>query len=92
MATLIGIVLALHWPTGLVIMGVWLLMFLLTRYSSVGSMAAALAAPVSTFLFRRVDLAILLVGFALLLLWKHRANIGRLLRGEEPKVGRSKAS
>ena len=91
MATLIGIVLALHWPTGLVIMGVWLLMFLLTRYSSVGSMTAALAAPVSTFCFGRIDLAILLVGFALLLLWKHRTNIGRLLRGEEPKVGRSKA-
>ena len=91
MATLIGIVLALHWPTGLVIMGVWLLMFLLTRYSSVGSMTAALAAPVSTFCFGRIDLAILLVGFALLLLWKHRTNIGRLVRGEEPKVGRSKA-
>ena len=92
MATLIGIVLALHWPTGLVIMGVWLLLFLLTRYSSVGSMGAAIAAPVSTFFFGRVDLAILLVGFALLLLWKHRSNIGRLLRGEEPKVGRSKAA
>lgn len=92
MAILIGIVLALHWPAGLVIMGVWLLLFLLTRYSSVGSIGAAIAAPVSTFLFGRVDLAILLVGFALLLLWKHRSNIGRLLRGEEPKVGRSKAA
>jgi glycerol-3-phosphate acyltransferase PlsY len=92
MATLIGIVVALHWPTGLVIMGVWLLLFLLTRYSSVGSMGAAIAAPLSTLLLGRVDLAILLVGFALLLLWKHRSNIGRLLRGEEPKVGRSKAA
>ncbi len=90
MATLIGIVLALHWPTGLVVMGVWLLAFLLTRYSSVGSMTSAIAAPISTFLFGRVDLAILLVGVALLLLWKHRANIGRLARGEEPKVGRSR--
>jgi glycerol-3-phosphate acyltransferase PlsY len=90
MATLIGIVLALHWPTGLVVMGVWLVAFLLTRYSSVGSMTSALAAPVSAFCFGRIDLAILLVGIALLLLWKHRANIGRLLRGEEPKVGRSK--
>ena len=92
MATLIGIVLALHWPTGLIVMGVWLLLFLLTRYSSVGSMSSAIAAPVSTLLFGRFDLAILLVGFALLLLWKHRSNIGRLLRGEEPKVGRSKAA
>jgi glycerol-3-phosphate acyltransferase PlsY len=90
MATLIGIVLALHWPSGLVIMGVWLLVFLVARYSSLASMASAIAAPVSTFLFGRIDLAILLVGFALLLLWKHRSNIGRLARGEEPKVGRGK--
>jgi acyl phosphate:glycerol-3-phosphate acyltransferase len=91
-ATLIGIVLALHWQTGLILMGVWLLTFLVTRYSSVGGMAAAIAAPVSTFLFGRIDLAILLIGFALLVLWKHRKNIGRLVRGKEPKVGRSKAA
>jgi glycerol-3-phosphate acyltransferase PlsY len=91
MATLIGIVLALHWQSGLAIMLVWLAMFVLTRYSSVGSMVAALAAPVSAFLFARIDLAILFLGFALLLLWKHRANIGRLARGEEPKVKRGAA-
>lgn len=92
MATLIGIVLALHWPSGLIVMGVWLLAFLLTRYSSVGSMTSAVAAPVSAALFGRIDLTILLLGFALLLLWKHRSNIGRLARGEEPKVGRSRAA
>ena len=91
-ATLIGIVLALHWQSGLVMMAVWLLTFLLTRYSSVGGMMAGLAAPVSALLFGRIDLAVLLVGFALLVLWKHRTNIGRLVRGEEPKVGRSKAA
>ena len=91
-ATLIGIVLALHWQSGLVMMGVWLLSFLVTRYSSVGGMMAGLAAPVSALLFGRIDLAILLAGFALLVLWKHRTNIGRLVRGEEPKVGRSKAA
>ena len=91
MATLIGIVLALHWQSGLAIMLVWIAMFALTRYSSVGSMVAAMAAPVFAFLFGRIDLAILLTGFALLVLWKHRANIGRLARGEEPRVGRSAA-
>ena len=90
-ATLIGIVLALHWQSGLVMMTVWLLTFLALRYSSVGGMVAAIAAPVSALLFGRVDLAILLTGLALLVVWKHRSNIGRLARGEEPKVGRSKA-
>ena len=91
-ATLVGIVLALHWPTGLIVMGVWLLTLVATRYSSIGGMLAAVAAPVSTFFFGRIDLAILFVGFALLVLWKHRANLGRLLRGEEPKVGRSRGA
>ena len=91
-ATLIGIVLALHWPSGLVMMVVWLLTFLATRYSSVGGMAAGLSAPASALLFGRIDLAILLAGLALLVVWKHRSNIGRLIRGDEPKVGRSRAS
>ena len=34
------------------------------------------------------DLVMLFAGFALLVLWKHRANLGRLFRGAEPKVGR----
>jgi glycerol-3-phosphate acyltransferase PlsY len=89
-ATLVGIVLALHWLSGLIVIGVWILMLVLTRYSSVGGMIAAIAAPVSALLFGQIDLAILLTGFALLVLWKHRANIGRLARGEEPRVGRSK--
>jgi glycerol-3-phosphate acyltransferase PlsY len=91
-ATLIGIVLALNWPSGLAMMGVWVLTLVLTRYSSVGGMAAAIAAPVAAFFFGRIDLTILLIGFALLVLWKHRANIARLASGEEPKVGRSKAA
>jgi acyl phosphate:glycerol-3-phosphate acyltransferase len=86
-ATLIGIVAALHWPTALAIAAIWILLLVATRYSSVGGMGAALAAPVAAFLFERLDLAILFTGFALLVLWKHRANIGRLIAGTEPRVG-----
>ena len=88
-ATLIGVVAALLWPAALIVAVVWILALLATRYSSVGGMAAAVAAPVAAFFLGRIDLAILFAGFALLVLWKHRANIGRLLRGAEPKVGRS---
>jgi glycerol-3-phosphate acyltransferase PlsY len=91
-ATLLGLVAALHWQSALVAALAWLLAFALTRYSSLGGMVAALAAPVSAALIGgRLDLAILFLGFALLVLWKHRANIGRLFAGTEPKVGRSKA-
>ncbi len=90
-ATLIGLVAALHWPSALVVVLVWLLTFGLFRYSSLGGMLAALAAPVSAAGFGRLDLAVPFLGFALLVLWKHRANIGRLFAGTEPRVGRSKA-
>jgi acyl phosphate:glycerol-3-phosphate acyltransferase len=87
-ATLIGVVAALHWPIALVVASVWILALLLTRYSSVGGMAAAVAAPIAAFLTGRVDLVLLFAGMALLVLWKHRANIARLVAGTEPRVGR----
>ena len=90
-ATLIGVVAALLWPAALAVAAVWILALVLTRYSSVGGMAAAVAAPVAAFLLGRPDLALLFAGFALLVLWKHRANLARLFRGEEPKVGAPKS-
>jgi acyl phosphate:glycerol-3-phosphate acyltransferase len=90
-ATLLGVVAALLWPAAIVAAIVWILALLLTRYSSVGGMAAAVAAPIAAVAFSRVDLAILFAGFALLVLGKHRANIGRLFKGAEPKVGKGAA-
>lgn len=87
-ATLAGIVAALHWPTLLVALALWAAVLALTRYSSLAGMVSAVAGPVSAALFGRFDLAILFAGFALLVLWTHRANIGRLAKGAEPKVGR----
>jgi glycerol-3-phosphate acyltransferase PlsY len=88
-ATMIGVVAALAWPIGLIMVGVWLLALLLARYSSAGGMAAAVSAPVAAWFMDGLGLALLFGGFALLVLWKHRANIGRLFKGTEPKVGRS---
>lgn len=90
-ATLIGIVAALHWPCALIIGTIWLLMLAITRYSSVAGMTAAIAAPVSAAAMARFDLALLFLGFALLVLWKHRANISRLVAGTEPRVGKAAA-
>lgn len=90
-ATLAGIVAALHWPTILVAAIVWLLVVLLTRYSSLGSILAPLSGPVTAACFDRFDLAILFLGFALLVLWTHRANIARLIDGTEPKLGKKAA-
>jgi glycerol-3-phosphate acyltransferase PlsY len=89
LATGLGIVAALHWPSALALGAVWLLMFIVTRYSSVSGMTAAVAAPVAAAIFGRFDLALLFLGFALLVLWKHRTNISRLIAGTEPKVGKA---
>ena len=89
-ATLIGVVAALFWPTALISAAVWVLALFVTRYSSVGGMSAAVAAPVAAAALGRLDLAILFSGFALLVIWKHRANITRLIGRTEPKVGKGR--
>ncbi len=86
-ATLMGIVTALHWPVGLVYAVVWLGLLGLTRVSSLAGMAAAVAAPVAAAWFGRFDLVLLLLALALLVVWKHGANIERLLAGDEPRLG-----
>ena len=91
-ATFFGIVFALWWPLGLVACALWLAAFLLTRYSSVGGLTAANGVPVAAALLGRMDLAFFFLGVALLIDWKHRANIVRLANGTEPKVGRKGAA
>jgi glycerol-3-phosphate acyltransferase PlsY len=87
LATLFGIVLALHWPSGLIYAAVWLALLGVFRISSVAGMAAAVSAPVSAAFFERADIVLLLLALALLAIWKHRTNMERLFSGTEPKVG-----
>ena len=54
-------------------------------------MAAALSAPATAAIMHDEALLPMLLGFALLVLWKHRENILRLRRGTEPRIGRAKA-
>nr|WP_235903891.1 glycerol-3-phosphate 1-O-acyltransferase PlsY [Sphingomonas carotinifaciens] len=87
-ATLMGVVLALHWPIGLVFACVWLGLLATLRISAVAGMAAAISAPVAAAIFGRFDLVMLLIALALIVVWKHGANIERLLAGTEPRIGR----
>jgi glycerol-3-phosphate acyltransferase PlsY len=91
-ATLMGIVTALHWPCGLVYAAVWLGLLGGMRISSLAGMAAAVSAPVSAAILGRFDLVPLLIALALIVIWLHRANIERLMSGTEPRVGKSKDS
>ena len=85
-ATLMGIVLALHWPCGLAYALVWLGLLAGLRISSVAGMIAAASAPTSAAVTGRFDIVPLLLALALLVIWKHRANIERLLDGTEPRL------
>jgi glycerol-3-phosphate acyltransferase PlsY len=89
-ATMFGIMAALHWPSSLIYAAVWIGTLLIGRYSSVAGILAALSAPVAAALLVRFDLVLMYLAFGLLIAWKHRANIERLLNGTEPKVGRAK--
>jgi acyl phosphate:glycerol-3-phosphate acyltransferase len=86
-ATFLGVTSALYWPCALVAALVWLGMLALTRFSSVAGLSAAAAAPVAAAVLGRFDLALLYIVFAMLIFWKHRANIERLFAGTEPRVG-----
>lgn len=88
-ATMMGVVTALFWPAGIVFAVVWLGALFGTKWSSVGGMAAAVSAPIAMAAFGRIDLVPVALALALIVLWRHRANIVRLAKGEEPKVGSS---
>ncbi|GAA4020184.1 glycerol-3-phosphate 1-O-acyltransferase PlsY [Sphingomonas swuensis] len=90
-ATLLGILLGLAWPIGMIYAAVWIGGLLLLRISSVAGMAAAVSAPIASALLGRGELTIMLAAFALLIIYKHRENIARLRAGTEPRVGRSRA-
>jgi acyl phosphate:glycerol-3-phosphate acyltransferase len=79
----------LGWPAPAAYAAVWVGTLLLFRYSSLAGLAAALAMPPAAALLGRFDLALLFLGFSLLVFWKHRSNLGRVAAGTEPRVGRA---
>ena len=87
-ATFLGTLLALSFPAGLAACATWLIMAVIFRISSLAAIMAALLAPVFTFYFYHMHGAALVAVLSLVVIAKHHANIGRLLKGEEPKIGK----
>lgn len=86
-ATFMGIVLALHAPLALVYAVAWIALLAALRISSVAGMIAAASAPVTAAVLGRFDMVPLLLALALIVVWKHRENIVRLIEGTEPRLG-----
>ncbi len=96
-ATSGGVIIAAYpWQVTVAVLGIFVVVVLLTRIMSVASMSAAVTFTVATFItyWGRMDeywpyLVIAVLGSALAI-YQHRENIKRLLKGEEPKIGRRK--
>jgi glycerol-3-phosphate acyltransferase PlsY len=68
----------------------WLGLLAALRISSLAGITAAISAPVSAAFWGRIDLVLLFLALALVVLWKHRDNIDRLLSGTEPRIGKKR--
>jgi len=90
-ATALGVLLALSGWMGLAVLGTWLLVAVVFRYSSLSALIAAIAAPVYAMLFHlRPELVLATAIMSMLLIWRHKNNIQKLMMGKESKIGSKK--
>lgn len=90
-ATFAGILFGLFWQGGVVYAVAWIGILLITRLSSLAGLVAALCAPIAAAIFGYYELVAMLSACTLIIFWKHRKNIERLMDGTEPRIGKSKS-
>lgn len=91
-AVMIGSLLALSWPVGLIFCAVWLVIAFAQKMSSLAALTAATTAPIFAFVVVNEWLAGAVAVMALMLFFQHRENIARLMAGTEPKIGSEKTA
>lgn len=91
-ATAGGSLLTLAWPVGVISGAIWLLFAVVFRYSSLASIVAVASTPFLAFYYLDETQAMFVAVIAALILLRHHANIRRLLKGEEPKIGKKSAT
>ncbi len=90
-ATTLGALLGLSWPAGLATVATWLAVAAAFRYSSLAAIVAALLAPGWVWWLAREPAYVAAAAvMAVLLLWRHRGNMARLLAGTEDRIGSGK--
>ena len=89
-ATFLGVLLGVAWPIGVFAILCWLAVAFTLRYSSLSALVAAAASPVVAWFTVGPDVAALAALMAVLVYIRHHQNIARLLKGEEPKIGKKK--
>jgi len=86
-ATYLGVLLALAWPAALAFGAIWILIAALTRYSSLAALVASAATPLILWLNKDLQEAQVFLLLTVLIFITHRANIVRLIKGTEGKIG-----
>ena len=86
-ATYIGVLAGVFWPAALVFCATWLVIAVLSRYSSLSALTASVIAPVALLALGRVPEALLFALMSAIVIARHHENIRRLLRGEESRIG-----
>lgn len=86
-ATALGALLGFHWLLGLMVLGTWLVVALISRYSSLASVIAIVLAPFySLFVIQNMNAFIPLGLIVMFVVYKHHGNLTRLVDGTEPKI------
>ncbi|SAK75093.1 glycerol-3-phosphate acyltransferase PlsY [Caballeronia pedi] len=90
-ATAAGVLLAIHPALGVATLLTWIIIAFFFRYSSLAALVAAVFAPFfQVFLFGPSRISLAVLAMSLLLIWRHRANISKLLAGKESRIGDKK--
>ena len=89
-ATVIGVLLGLYWPVGLLFIATWIGMAFVLRISSLSALTAAALAPAYMMVFGDLPKAAFTLVLTVILFVTHHANIYRLWHGQEPRIGRKK--
>lgn len=89
-ATALGVFLAAVPYAGLAACAAWLITAKITKISSLSALCGMVAAPLVTLLVYGTAPAVICALISLLVFWRHKENIRRILKGEEPKIGQKK--
>lgn len=90
-ATALGGMLALCWPVGLCWMATWAVMAAVFRYSSLAALTASALAPVYIWFFTHEVIYVVMIALmSIILIYRHRSNVAKLLAGNESKIGKKK--
>lgn len=90
-ATMLGVALGLNVWFGLLLVGIWITVFALFRISSLAALVAAAVAPFAALAFFKDVIVISLAILSIALIWRHRANIAKLMTREEGRFRKPKA-